>query len=175
MKSLILYYSRTGNTANVAEVIHKSTKSDIEEVKDRADRSGVIGYIKAGKDTIFGAEADIEGIKSDINNYGSIFIGGPVWVMKPATPVTTLIKRLDLKNKQVVLFVTCGGNPGKSLEVMSDLVMKNGGLVLHRFFIKTGKLDAAGVVQAAQEEVAKLKQAVSKNKTVVQTSEDMTV
>jgi len=48
-------------------------------------------------------------------------------------------------------------------------------LVLHRFFIKTGKLDAAGVVQAAQEEVAKLKQAVSKNKTVVQTSEDMTV
>ncbi len=164
MKSLILYYSRTGNTANVAEVLSKSIKSDVEAIKDRKDRSGILGYLSSGKDVLFGKEADIEGISSNIKEYGTIFLGTPVWVLKPSTPVTTMIKRLDLRDKNIVLFATCGGSPGKTLDFMSDLVTKNGGKVLHSFLVKTGKMDATGIAQAAGEEIAKLKEIISKKK-----------
>ncbi len=164
MKSLILYYSRTGNTANVAQVLHKNTKSDIEEIKDRTDRSGILGYLRSGKDALFGKEADVEGLKYEINDYNSIFIGGPVWVLRPATPISTMIKRLDLKNKNVILFVTCGGNHGKALDMMTSLVVKNGGNVIHSFVIKTSKVDAGMVVQSAEDEIAKLKEVVKKKK-----------
>lgn len=162
MKSLILYYSRTGNTANVARVLHKNTKSDIEEIKDRTDRSGILGYLRSGKDALFGKEADVEGLKYEINDYNSIFIGGPVWVLRPATPISTMIKRLDLKNKNIILFVTCGGNHGKALDMMTNLVVKNGGNVIHSFVIKTSKVDSGLVVQSAEDEIAKLKEIVKK-------------
>lgn len=162
MKSLILYYSRTGNTANVARVLHKNTKSDIEEIKDRTDRSGILGYLRSGKDALFGKEADVEGLKYEINDYNSIFIGGPVWVLRPATPISTMIKRLDLKNKNIILFVTCGGNHGKALDVMTNLVVKNNGNVIHSFVIKTSKVDSGLVVQSAEDEIAKLKEIVKK-------------
>jgi len=164
LKSLIIYYSRTGNTANVAHVLHKSTKSDIEEIKDRTDRSGILGYLRSSKDALFGKDADVEGLKYEINDYNSIFIGGPVWVLRPATPVSTMIKRLDLRNKNIVLFVTCGGNHGKSLDMMSDLVVKNGGNVIHSFVVKTSKSDASMVVQSAEDEIDKLKEIVKKKK-----------
>jgi len=162
LKSLILYYSRTGNTANVARVLHKNTKSDIEEIKDRTDRSGILGYLRSGKDALFGKEADVEGLKYEINDYNSIFIGGPVWVLRPATPISTMIKRLDLKNKNIILFVTCGGNHGKALDVMTNLVVKNNGNVIHSFVIKTSKVDSGLVVQSAEDEIAKLKEIVKK-------------
>jgi len=162
LKSLILYYSRTGNTANVARVLHKNTKSDIEEIKDRTDRSGILGYLRSGKDALFGKEADVEGLKYEINDYNSIFIGGPVWVLRPATPISTMIKRLDLKNKNIILFVTCGGNHGKALDMMTNLVVKNGGNVIHSFVIKTSKVDSGLVVQSAEDEIAKLKEIVKK-------------
>lgn len=162
MKSLILYYSRTGNTANVARVLNKNTKSDIEEIRDRTDRSGILGYLRSGKDALFGKEADVEGLKYEINDYNSIFIGGPVWALRPATPISTMIKRLDLKNKNVILFVTCGGNHGKALDMMTNLVVKNGGNVIHSFVIKTSKVDSSLVVQSAEDEIAKLKEIVKK-------------
>lgn len=164
MKSLILYYSRTGNTANVAQALHKAIKSDIEEVKDRKDRSGILGYLSSGKDALFGKEADIESIKSGLKDYNNIFIGGPVWALRPSTPVSTLIKRLDLKGKKVVLFVTYGGNPGKALEKMSSLATANGGNVIYRFVVKTSKMDAAMLAQASESEVVKFKETVIKKR-----------
>jgi flavorubredoxin len=146
----------------VARVLHKNTKSDIEEIKDRTDRSGILGYLRSGKDALFGKEADVEGLKYEINDYNSIFIGGPVWVLRPATPISTMIKRLDLKNKNIILFVTCGGNHGKALDVMTNLVVKNNGNVIHSFVIKTSKVDSGLVVQSAEDEIAKLKEIVKK-------------
>ncbi|MEM3692877.1 MAG: hypothetical protein QXI39_02505 [Candidatus Bathyarchaeia archaeon] len=41
MKTLVVYYSRTGNTRKVAESIAQILGSDIEEVLDERKRTGV--------------------------------------------------------------------------------------------------------------------------------------
>ena len=47
MKVLVVYYSRTGNTRFVAETIAQSLEADIEEIKDRKNRMGIFGFLRA--------------------------------------------------------------------------------------------------------------------------------
>ena len=50
MKSLVIFYSRTGNTKKVAENIANDLNCDIEEIFDTKNRAGSIGWLSAGKD-----------------------------------------------------------------------------------------------------------------------------
>ena len=50
MKSLVVYYTRTGNTKFVAETIAAELGSDIEEVVDIKKREGTLGYMSASRD-----------------------------------------------------------------------------------------------------------------------------
>ena len=45
MKTVILYYSRTRKTANVAKTLAEEIQADSIEVMDLKDRMGVINYI----------------------------------------------------------------------------------------------------------------------------------
>jgi flavodoxin len=47
MKTLVVYYSRTGKTRFVAERVASELKADIEEVVDLKNRSGRFGFLKA--------------------------------------------------------------------------------------------------------------------------------
>lgn len=44
MRSLVVYYSRTGNTRYVAEKIATEFNADLEEIIDKKNRSGSLGY-----------------------------------------------------------------------------------------------------------------------------------
>ena len=50
MKSLVVYYSRTGNAKFVAQTIAEQLGSEIEEIKDLKSREGALGWISAGRD-----------------------------------------------------------------------------------------------------------------------------
>lgn len=50
MKSIVLYYSRTGKTAAAANAIADKISAEIVEIKDIKSRKGFIGWIKAALD-----------------------------------------------------------------------------------------------------------------------------
>ena len=52
MKALVVYYSRTGNTKHVAEMIAGALKADLEELVDKRGREGFLGYLRSGRDAI---------------------------------------------------------------------------------------------------------------------------
>ena len=49
MKALVVYYSGRGRTKKVAEAISNILSCDIEELVDTEDRTGLLGYIHAGR------------------------------------------------------------------------------------------------------------------------------
>ena len=49
MKALVVYFSRTGGTKKVAEAISNILSCDIEEIVDTKDRTGLLGYIRSGR------------------------------------------------------------------------------------------------------------------------------
>jgi flavodoxin len=112
MKTLILYYTRTNVTKYVAETLKTAIGSDvdIEQVIDKNPRKGALGYISAGRDAMRKKPADIEPIKSNLEDYDRIFIGQPVWGWTMTPAIRGLFEKYSIKNKNVVLFCTMDGS-----------------------------------------------------------------
>jgi flavodoxin len=124
MKTLIVYYSRTGLTKKVAESISKKIKADVDIIIDKKDRSGPIGYIKAGRDAMKNRLTTIEYSKNP-KDYDLIIIGGPVWGWTVAPAVRTYIdQNVDALKIIKLAFFATQGNSGaeKKFEAMSKIL-----------------------------------------------------
>ncbi len=109
MKTLVVYYSRTGNTKMVAEAISKSLECDIEEIVDNEKRGGIIGYLRSGYEASRGKLSEIGISKFDASQYELVVIGTPVWAGKMAVPIRTYITQNRDKFKNLAFFTTAGG------------------------------------------------------------------
>jgi flavodoxin len=110
MKTLLVYYSRTGNTKKITESISESLNCDIEEIVDKDKRSGIIGYIKSGYQASRGKMGVIEEPKYDLSQYELVIIGTPVWAGKMAVPVKAYLNKNMDKIPLLACFCTCGGS-----------------------------------------------------------------
>ena len=110
MKSLVVYYSRTGNAKFVAETIAAELGSDIEEVVDLKSREGKLGWISAGGDASRGKQTNIAPTTKDPSGYDLIVVGTPVWAWSPSAAIRTYLSRNNLSGKKVALFLTMDSN-----------------------------------------------------------------
>ncbi len=110
MKTLVVYYSRTGNTKMIAESISNALNSDIEEIIDTEKRSGIIGYIKSGYEASRGKLSEIRESKYDPSQYDLLIIGTPIWASKMAVPVRAYLKNNMDKIPLLACFSTCGSS-----------------------------------------------------------------
>ena len=145
MKSIVLYYSRTGKTAATAKAIADKISSEMVEIKDLKGRKGFMGYIKAALDARSMKTTPIEPSTLDTADYDTICLGTPTWAGKPAPAINTVIKNFEIKGKDIILFVTLGGNKYEDiLDLMTKEVETNGGNVIKTIaIVKSGnKTDA---------------------------------
>ena len=96
MKSLVVYYTRTGNAKFIADKIAANIGADAEEIIDMKKRSGPIGFLSGGKDATQGKETKIGEIKLSPKDYDLIIIGTPVWSSSPTPAIRTYINHNDL-------------------------------------------------------------------------------
>jgi flavodoxin len=59
MKTLVIYYTRSGNAKFMAETIAAELGADIEEVIDLKNRQGRLAFLPAGRDAMRGKETEI--------------------------------------------------------------------------------------------------------------------
>jgi len=124
MKTLVVYYSRKGHTAQVAEQIARELGADTESITDKKKRSGIFGWLGAGKDATREIPADIEEPKKDPAGYDLVVVGTPVWAHRMSTPALAYLKRYSGKFPSVAFFINCGGNYRQTLETMATLAGK---------------------------------------------------
>ncbi|MFA6089110.1 MAG: flavodoxin [Candidatus Woesearchaeota archaeon] len=126
MKTLIVYYSRTGTTKTVAELIQKGLNCDIEELIDTKNRMGLFGYILGGRDAIRKIPTVINKVNSDASKYDLIILGTPDWGSTMAPALRTYILDNKDKFKNIALFCTAGGSHHegiiKEMGCLSDTV-----------------------------------------------------
>ncbi|MFV0627117.1 MAG: flavodoxin [Alphaproteobacteria bacterium] len=112
-KVLVVYYSLSGHTKEIADKIVAKTNADIYEIK-------TIEEIKQNAKLHFTIKNQLKNknypdIKKDFPNfeeYDVIFVGAPVWWYKPATPLFSFLNQADFQGKKVVPFSTQGSNVG---------------------------------------------------------------
>jgi len=108
MKTLVVYYSKTGNTRRLAEEIAKELCCDIDEIQDKEYRSGVIGWFSGSRDAFRKFLTDIE-FKIDPGEYDLVIIGTPIWAFGVTPAIRTYFTRNIEKLNNVAFFLTCGG------------------------------------------------------------------
>lgn len=110
MKILIAYYSKTGTTKKVAEILSKKLDADIEELEDKKKRSGILGWIFGGRDGMRKIPTEIGKIKHDISKYDVVLLGGPLWGFNSVAPAArTFLTQNISKIKKAAFFMTRGG------------------------------------------------------------------
>jgi flavodoxin len=129
MKTLVVYYSRTGKTRFVAEKVASELKADIEEVVDLKNRSGRFGFLKAGYDATRGNETKIAKTQKSPSNFELIVVGTPVWNSRPASAISTYLKRTDFAGKKVAIFCTNDGRGEKKAVERTKALISNGDIV----------------------------------------------
>jgi len=137
-KTVILYYSRTGDTRVVAGAIRDALDGDLQEIKDLKDRSGLKGFWQGMKDVTDKVKAEIKPETLDLDAYDLIVICSPVWGMQFTPAITTFMSTMDFKNKKVILAAVArmNMNQEKRDEIKKEIHSK-GGEVIKDFVIKT--------------------------------------
>ena len=108
MKNLIVFYSRSNITKKLAEDIAERINGDIEEIIPKVNYQGKIGYARGGKDALKEKIIELEDVKYEVEEYDTVYIGGPVWAGKAANPVISYLKQNEGKFKNVKFFLTAG-------------------------------------------------------------------
>ena len=105
-KTLILYYSRTGNTKMCCEALQKELGADLLEIKDLKNRAGGWGFFTGALGSMFNVHTNIDPLNPDLSSYKNIIIASPIWTGTLSTAIRTLIDKNRFDNKQVVMFTT---------------------------------------------------------------------
>ena len=130
-KTLVVYYSATGNTKNVAEKIAQITGGDIFEIEPTEpytddDLNWTNADSRVSREHDDESLRDVELVSTTVDNwdsYDTVYIGYPIWWGIAAWPVNNFVKDNDFTGKTVIPFCTAAtsgiGDSGNLLKDMA--------------------------------------------------------
>lgn len=119
-KCLVVFFSRTGTTKKLAEAISIVMRCDIDEIKEAKPRTGLLGYIRSGREAAMGSIVEIENSKNPAN-YEVVIIGSPIWSSNVSSPVRSYLHKHKKSIKKAAFFCTCGTKHGRAFETMQRI------------------------------------------------------
>ena len=110
MKALVVYFSRTGSTAKLAQDVATRLGCDIDPIVDTVKWSGIIGWFKAGRGAMKKTLTKLEPPKLDPARYDLVIVGTPIWASNVCVPTRTYLHDNKGKLKRVAFLITGGGD-----------------------------------------------------------------
>ncbi len=156
-QNLIVYYSRSGNTRKIADLIQQEVGGTVHEIVPETP------YPRSYDATVDQAKREIQAgykppLKSELDSveaYDTVFVGSPNWWSTIAPPVATFLSAHDLSGKTIVPFCTHGGGGlGRIGQDIAKLCPRS--TVLSCFGVYgSGGVDAQARVSAWLHDIAK--------------------
>jgi flavodoxin len=141
MKTLVVYYTKSGWTEKIAQEIGKLTKGELRKIVEIKSRNGILGFIRSGFEAVRGALSELRPMDFNLSNYDQVFLGTPVWAGSPTPAVNSFIAEADFKGKKVVLFLIMGGERyERPLSLLKEKIRAKGGKVAGSFAISSSRL-----------------------------------
>lgn len=131
-KTLVVYYSASGNTEAVANVIAEVTGGDLFELEPTtpysdADLNWTDDNSRVTREHENEDERDVELVSATVENwdsYDTVFVGYPIWWGIAAWPVDGFIEANDFTGKTVIPFATSSSS---GLEESGELLAEMAG------------------------------------------------
>ena len=126
-KSLVAYFSASGVTGKVAEVLAKAAGADLHEIKPAVPyTSADLNWMdKKSRSSVEMADPssrpEIANKVENMDQYDTVFVGFPIWWYVAPTIINTFLEQYDLSGKTIIPLATSGssgmGNTNKELAV----------------------------------------------------------
>ncbi|WEU40415.1 MAG: NAD(P)H-dependent oxidoreductase [Candidatus Odinarchaeum yellowstonii] len=113
-KTLVIFYSRTGRTKTIAERVSELLNCELEEVVDLKKRTGILGFLRAGKDAFLKKKTIIKEPLKNPGEYDLLIIGSPVWAGNLPPAIRTYIDKFTSQLPRLALIGTCSGKGNSS-------------------------------------------------------------
>ena len=122
-KKLVAYFSASGVTAKVSDILADAVGADIYEIRpevpytkadlnwmDKKSRSTIEMNDRTSRPAIADKNAKVE-------QYDTIFLGFPIWWYRAPSIINTFLESYNFSGKKIILFATSGGSKfGKTVE-----------------------------------------------------------
>jgi len=157
MKSLVVYYSLTGKTKLVAQVIAEALNATLVEIKETKPRKlGPLVYLFGGLAATINRGSKINPIDVDLKQYETIFIGSPVWNSRPAPAINSFIYQTNFEGRSIIPFFTMAGDSSeKALANITAKIEKSQGKVAGSFAVTSYKVSEEEIRVRAKEAIEK--------------------
>ena len=154
MKSLVVYYSLTGKTKLVAQVIAEALNATLVEIEERRPIPIPFVYLSGGFAAITNRGTKINPIDVDLKQYETIFIGSPMWGPRPAPAINSFIYQTNLEGRSIIPFFTMAGDDSeKALANITAKIEKSQGKVAGSFAITTYRVSDEKIIARAKEAI----------------------
>ncbi|MDR3227295.1 MAG: NAD(P)H-dependent oxidoreductase [Prevotellaceae bacterium] len=123
-KTLVVYYSWSGNTRTLAQQIHKLVGGDIFEVVPvKAYPEDYNKCVTQAKQEIqSGYLPELRDAVKNIEQYDTVFVGSPNWWSTISPPIAAFLSQHDLSGKTVIPFCTHGS--GGRAQCFADIAKR---------------------------------------------------
>lgn len=138
-KSIVVYYTWSGKTRKMAEIIAAQTGAGIVEIIPQTpytnNYNAVVAQAKA--EIQKGYLPPIQRVECDLSQYKYVYVGTPIWWGTMAPPVATFLSENNFDGKIIMPFTTHGGG-GKGHSDRDIAKMCKGATVADMFSVHEG-------------------------------------
>ncbi len=126
-KTLVVYFSWSGNTEEMANHIAEQTGGDLLEIEPQTpypDDYNETGDV-AEKERDENARPEIANLPDSIEEYGTILVGYPIWWHTAPMIIGTFLENYDLTGKEIYPFTQSASMDTEQFENSMDFVREN--------------------------------------------------
>ncbi|HEY9213998.1 MAG TPA: flavodoxin [Ancylobacter sp.] len=121
--TLVVYFSRTGNTRVIANQIRRARAADLFEIEPAdpypEDYEATVSQAQRERDTSY--EPRLKSTVPNIGSYDVVFLGFPIWGTTAPAVIRSFLSAHDLSGRTLIPFITHGGyGRGGSMAVLAE-------------------------------------------------------
>ena len=115
-KRLVAYFSASGTTRKIAEMIAQAAEADLYEImpKQPYTKDDLNWMDKKSRSSVEMGDKkfrpEISDTDDKVDKYDEIILGFPIWWYVAPTIMNTFLESYDFTGKKIVLFATSGGS-----------------------------------------------------------------
>ena len=115
-KKLVAYFSASGTTRKIAEIIAQVAEADLYEImpKQPYSKADLNWMDKKSRSSVEMSDKkfrpEITDMDVQIDKYDEILLEFPIWWYVAPTIINTFLEKYDFSGKKIVLFATSGGS-----------------------------------------------------------------
>ncbi|MHB8964187.1 MAG: flavodoxin family protein [Saccharofermentanales bacterium] len=137
MKTVVVFYSLTGKTAEIAKAKARDENADLVELKDRKKLSMFGAYVFGSFKAMKQKKAKLQDFSADFSQYDKVIVAMPVWASMPAPAFNNVVEVLPSDKLVEVILASAGGDSKDASVKIRQALQSKGCTLLKMTDIKT--------------------------------------